>query len=206
MVSDSLNINNAGIYKKKFQKYGSGVKALRWSSYQSSVNRYRELVSDIDFSNSSLLDVGCGFGGIIPYINAKSSNFDYTGIDLLDEFITESKKRYPDYEFIQGDWVTYLDESKKDFDYILCCGALNSKVKNVEEYRKQGILKMFKNSKKACLFNMAGHYPQPRNDSPKSTIYYADAFSILEYCFTLTDKLIFRHHYNKKDFTIILFH
>ena len=87
------NQNSSKInYQKTFRKYGVGPRALRWHSKKAATQRYEQIVADIDFEGKSILDVGCGFGDIIPYISAKAKKFEYLGIDITPEFIREAKK------------------------------------------------------------------------------------------------------------------
>ncbi|MFH1706291.1 MAG: hypothetical protein ABH867_05285 [Patescibacteria group bacterium] len=81
-------------YQKSFQKYGVDSKALKWASKKATEIRYKEIVADFDFKNhkfrkrdcfafarndnkreicknKKILDVGCGFADILPYILKK---------------------------------------------------------------------------------------------------------------------------------------
>jgi SAM-dependent methyltransferase len=189
-------------YRKRLRKYGVGLKALGWHSKRAAEQRYEQLVSDIDFRGKTVLDVGCGFGDIIPYISGKTSHFEYTGVDLVPEFIGQAKKRYPKYRFIVADYFNRPPDEK--FDIVICCGALNSNVKNNLEFRKKAIKSMFEHAKEALVFNMTGKYPQPKT-SPKSNVWFAGPIQILKYCLTLSKKVILRNHYHSRDFTIVIF-
>lgn len=173
-----------------------------WNSYDSAAIRYKELVKDLDFSNKSILDVGCGFGDIIPFIFSKSISFKYTGIDLTGEFVQEAKKRYPDYKFAEGNY--FKNPLKKKFDIIICCGALNGNYgKDTLGIRKKAIKTMFNHCKEAIAFNMAGGILS--NNKKNSIIYYANSRDLLEYCIKLSRKVILCNHYHEKDFTIVIF-
>ena len=50
-------------------------------------------------NKESVLDVGCGTGDFIPYLNCKH----YTGLDIHENFITIARERFPHYEFVLGD-------------------------------------------------------------------------------------------------------
>ena len=189
-------------YQAKFREHKGSPKSLKWTSHESAVERYRQIVADVDFESRSVLDVGCGFGDIIPYISAKTQSFEYTGIDMVPEFVDLAQQRYPDYSFQVG---TYFESPlEQQFDIVLCCGALNSNMDNPIEYRKQAIATMFSHADVAVVFNMAGHHPRPKYPET-SKVYYADSQEILEFCYTLTSKVIFRQHYSKKDFTVVLY-
>ncbi|PIU78850.1 MAG: hypothetical protein COZ28_02400 [Candidatus Moranbacteria bacterium CG_4_10_14_3_um_filter_44_15] len=189
-------------YKKAFKKYKGSIKSLMYNSYDSAAIRYKELVKDLNFSNKSILDVGCGFGDIIPFIFSKSTSFKYTGIDIMKEFIQEAKKRYPEYDFVTGNY--FKNPLKKKFDIIICCGALNSNYgKKTMSFRKRAIKTMFNHCKEAVAFNMAGGISP--NNKKGSTIYYANSMDLLAYCVKLSKKIVLRNHYHEKDFTIVIF-
>ncbi len=201
-MNNAFNQAKIEEYQAKFREHKGSPKSLKWTSNESAVERYRQIVADIDFESKSILDVGCGFGDIIPYIAAETQSFKYAGIDMVPEFVELAQQRYPDHDFHVG---TYFESPlKQQFDIVLCCGALNSNMENAIEYRKQAIATMFAHANTAVVFNMAGHHPRPKYPDT-STVYYADSKEILEYCYTLTSKLILRQHYSKKDFTVVLF-
>lgn len=189
-------------YQGVFKKYGVHPKALYWTSEKAAELRYKELVADFDFEGKTILDVGCGFGDIIPYISRKTNKFDFTGVDMMPEFIQTAQKKYPEYRFILRDYFSH--PMKEKFDIIISSGALNSNFKNVYRFRKKAIKTLFDHAREAIGFNMAGFYPQPENKKGYR-VYYADSLTILKYCLSLSSKLVFRHHYHRKDFTIVIF-
>lgn len=189
-------------YQKSFEKYGVSPKSLKWASKRAAKQRYEQIVADIDFEGKSILDVGCGFGDIIPRISAKAKRFDYTGIDVTPEFIGEAKKLYFGHKFIVGNY--FAKPLKENFDVVISSGALNLNVRDNLDFRKKAIKTMFKHAKEVFVFNMAGRYPQPKTSS-KSNVWFANPLEILEYCLGLTKKVILRHHYHSRDFTIVMF-
>jgi len=194
----SIKVN----YQKKFKKYGVDPRALKWETKKAAAQRYEQIVADADFAGKSILDVGCGFGGIIPYISAKEENFNYTGVDIVPEFIRQAKKLHPSHKFAIRDY--FENPLKKNFDIVLSVGTLNSNLKDNLIFRKKAIKTMFGHAKEALVFNMAGRHPKPKT-APKSNVWFADPLEILEYCLSLTKKVILRNHYHSRDFTIVMF-
>lgn len=189
-------------YQEAFKKYGAHPKALYWASEKAAELRYKEMVTDLDFEGKTILDVGCGFGDIIPYISQKTNKFDFTGVDMVPEFIQAAQKKHPEHLFILKDYFSH--PMKEKFDIIISSGVLNSNFKNTYNFRKKAIKTLFGHTREAISFNMAGFYPQPKNKKGYK-IYYADSLIILKYCLSLSSKLIFRQHYHRKDFTIVMF-
>ncbi len=189
-------------YSKALTTYGSNsAKALRWHSYASAAKRYVELVKDLDIKDHTILDVGCGFGDIIPYLLSKHSNFTYTGMDIMPEFIEVAQQRYEGFNFVTGD---FWDKSfVKKFDYIICCGTLNGKEWTLSN-REKMIKKLFNQAEVGIAFCMIGHFPKLKAKKKNGKIGHIDALKMLKYCLKMTPKVIFRQHYHPDDFTIVL--
>lgn len=188
-------------YQNAFKKYKVHPKSLFWATKKAAEQRYKQLVADLDFEGKTVLDVGCGFGNIIPFISKKAKNFSYTGVDAVPEFIKAAQKKYPKHRFLQRDYFNHPLREK--FDVVISSGALNSNFKNPYHFRKKAIKTMFDHAREKMAFNMAGFYPQPKNKK-KYRVFFANSLIILKYCLSLSSRLIFRHHYNRKEFTIII--
>lgn len=189
-------------YQERYKKYGLDPRSLYWKKLGASHQRFRQIWAEIDFDGKSVLDVGCGFGEMGKFLSKRYKGVDYTGIDIVPEFITDAKKLYPKLKFVEGDY--FKKPIGKMFDVVIASGTLNSNVENNLEYRKKAIKTMFTHAKKVLVFNMLGGYPQPINDK-KSNVWYADSLEILKDCMSLTRRVILRHHYNPKDFTIFMY-
>lgn len=189
-------------YRRSFKKYGVDPRALQYSSSKAQEKRFRELIADIDFENKSILDVGCGFADIIPFIEAKTRNVDYTGVDIVPEFIEVCKKKYPKYKFTVVDY--FRNPLKKKVDIIITSGTLNANIKNPYEFKTEAIKVMWEHSNEIVAFNMAGGYPQPQNKKG-NRVYYADLNKIVDFCKTLTTNIIIRKAYSPNDFTVVMF-
>lgn len=189
-------------YQKGYLKYGVNYKALKWRCQKSAESRYKQIIAECDFEGKNILDVGCGFADIIPFIAKKTTRFQYTGVDITPEFIKVCMKRHPKFRFIGRDYFT--SPLKEKFDIVICSGVLNAIFDKNISYRKVAIRTLWNHAKKVLVFNMAGSHPTLPT-SEKSKIYYADSLKILDYCLNLTNRVIFRQHYSSKDFTIIMF-
>jgi trans-aconitate methyltransferase len=158
--------------------------------------------SEIDFNNKSVLDVGCGFGEMARFLKKRYKNVSYLGIDFLPEFVSRARKLHPEYKFKVGNYFT--GPLREKFDVVIASGVLNSNVNGNIEYRKKAIKIMYEHAKQVLAFNMLGSHPQPLNNS-KSNVWYADSLEILDYCLTLTRRVVLKTNYHPKDFTILMY-
>lgn len=189
-------------YQRKFTRYGVDPRSVQWKTLGASHQRFRQFWAEIDFNNKSVLDIGCGFGELARFLNKRYQNVNYTGVDIVPEFIAEARHRFPQNKFIVRDLLS--NPLTQKYDVVLASGVINSNVKNNLQYRKRAISVMFHHARQVFAFNMLGSHPQPKN-LKGSNIYYTDSLEILSYCFTLTRRVLLRHHYHPQDFTIFMY-
>lgn len=199
-------MKSLNIYKQKFKEFGVSPQALQWKSKGAAHQRFRQFWSEIDFDDKNVLDVGCGFGEMGNFLTKRYKNVTYKGVDIMSEFIENGKKIYPQLNLETAD---YFGQPKPElFDTIICSGALNSNFGTEEEnkkFRKDAIKTMFDHTTNVVAFNMLGGHPAPVNDNPESNIWYSDSLEILEYCMSLTRRVILRHQYHPSDFTVFMY-
>lgn len=190
-------------YQKNFQKFGVDPKALSWGSRGAAHQRFRQMWAEIDFNNKSVLDVGCGFGEMAKFLHKRYKNVNYTGVDIVPEFIKEAQGMHPYYSFETRDY--FNNPIEEQFDVVMASGTLNSYLGNKNiSFRKNAIKVMFEHSKKVCVFNMLGGHPAPATPEG-SNVWYADSLEILDYCMSLTRRVILRANYHPTDFTIFMY-
>ena len=186
-------------YDKAFDDYGPGPKALLWWDYRSMAIRFRELVKEVPVDGKSILDAGCGMGDLLPYLYAKSTDFNYLGIDGSEKFIEIAKKRYEGHQFKAGDPFRHPEGM---FDVVLSSGVMNGNVDSWQAKRKKMIKALWSQTGEVLAFNMAGGLKPIKHDS---LIAYADAQVIFDYCKTMSRRVVLKTDYLEKDFTIVMF-
>lgn len=190
------------IYKERFKKFGVNSKSLLWKSRGAAHQRFRQFWAEINFDNKKVLDIGCGFGEMGHFLLKSYNNVKYKGIDITPEFIENGHKLYPQLDLEIGDFHGLTKTEL--YDVVLASGVLNSNVEDNVGYRKKAIAKMFSLTNDVCAFNMLGSHPAPKNDL-KSNVWYADSLEILDYCTTLSRRVILRANYHPRDFTILMY-
>lgn len=202
-------MKSLNLYKQKFEKFGVDSRSLQWKTKGAAHQRFRQFWSEIDFDNKSVLDIGCGFGEMGNFLTKRYKNVVYKGVDIMPEFIESGKKLYPQLTLETEDFFTQTKpiNSNSKFDVLICSGALNSnfgdKQENIE-FRKNAIKRMFDDTANICAFNMSGGHPAKEN-SIENNIWYADSLEILEYCMSLTRRVILKQNYHPTDFTIFMY-
>lgn len=203
MAKDSNEIKKQ--YQEKFEKYGVDPRSLFWKGKGAAHQRFRQMWAEIDFNNKSVLDIGCGFGEMAKFLDKRYENVRYTGVDIVPEFVNNAREKFPHHTFHALDYFENPIEEK--FDIVMASGTLNSNFGTKEDnmvFRKKAIKVMFEHTNKVMVFNMLGAHPQLENED-ENNVWYADSLEILDYCLSLTRRVLLRHHYHPMDFTVFLY-
>ena len=190
-------------YQELYTQFGNSPKSLGWHKGKQFL-RFHQLTSDWDLNNSSILDVGCGFGDFIKYLSFLSANdYQYTGVDIVDEFIVEAKKYFnqENIDFIKADFLPL--EMQKSFDYVIASGTFNFKIEGINgyDYIYQNMKKMFAMSNKAISIDFITDkvdivHPHNFNSSPEK---------ILEMAYSLSRNVILKNNYFPFEFSITIY-
>lgn len=173
--------------------------ALGWKNFYSQQARFAMLEGIGDMNNCSLLDVGCGHGDLRAYLDDLYPKMRYIGIDFMDEFLSEAIERYghlPETAFFYGDYFT---AELPHTDYVLASGSLNYHSSD-PDFIYSAIAKLFATCRIALGFNLLS-----KVDAPGGILVAYDAKIILNYCKTLSDKVILHEGYADDDFTVWMY-
>jgi SAM-dependent methyltransferase len=150
-------------YARAFAEHGATAKGVDWNLQEDVDVRYGKMLEVFrkDFydgpARPSLLDVGCGWGGLLQYAQARNAHFDYTGIDIVDEMIKHGRGAYPGARFLLGD-VMDAGAAGGPYDFVVCSGILTLKLKlsamEMERYAKRLIVRMFELCRHGIAFNL----------------------------------------------------
>ena len=102
-----------------------------WNGQESHFLRFEQLVKILQLDcKFSILDYGCGFGSLIQFLSTKNYLFDYTGFDISNEMLSNGKKSFPGFRF-----VDQIDG--ENFDFTIANGIFNVRLDTgIEDWKK----------------------------------------------------------------------
>jgi SAM-dependent methyltransferase len=197
-------------YGQKFEEHGPTSKGVDWGKEEDVKIRYDKMLAVIDEGDLSgeapvsLLDVGCGFGGLFAYAKDKSIILDYTGIDVCENMIRYATDNVNDAKFYCEDIL----ESRTDltFDYVVCNGILTQKlsvgIKDMDRYAHLLIRRMYELCNKGIAFNIM----TTKVNFMVDNLYYRNPVELFGYCFSeITNKIRIDHAYPLYEYTMYLY-
>jgi SAM-dependent methyltransferase len=192
-------------YSKRILEHGATPQGVDWNGEESQNIRFHQLmkVAETEESNFSLLDFGCGYGGMLDYLNlVYGERLSYTGLDISSEMIKEAKKLYLN----KG---VFFESLPADFraDYLVASGVFNVRQDTPDDQWWEYIIKTLDQfdqlSTKGFAFNILTSY----SDKPfmRDYLYYANPERLFGYCKTHYSKQVaLLHDYPLYEFTILV--
>lgn len=194
-------------YAQRYKNFARTSQTLgRGSEFQQEY-RFLQVVKNVDFTNKSVLDIGCGFGDLFSFFKNKQVKVShYCGLDISEDLLNEGKTTHPDGEFILGN---FLEKEEVLGDVGVMLGVLNENLQGrVEhfEYSKNAIKQAFSLVRETLVVdflsaNLTPNYP--KDDSA----YYHSPMKTLNFALKLTGNARIIHNYKpipQKEFLLIL--
>jgi SAM-dependent methyltransferase len=154
-----------------------------------------------ELQNTKILDVGCGFGHMLDYLQAWDIKAQYTGIDICPEFIDIARQRHPEADFRLLNIIEA--DIKEKWDWVFLAGALNyaTDMPLWWNYVKKMIKRMYDLSTQGVAVDFLSSYV----DFKKEHAFHPQPEKIFSFAKTLTRRVALRHDYMPYNFTIFLY-
>ncbi len=188
-------------HRQRIAAFSDGtVEALGWKGEESQRKRF-EIISKLgDFNESSILDLGCGYGDLKRHLDQNFSNFKYLGIDHMPEFIKKAQKQYKNKANTHFLNVDFSKAILPKMDFVVASGALSYHSDNPNFYFEM-IRKFYHAAHKAIAFNMINESHLKRN----GLLTGHKEQQVLAYCKTLSSRVKLIKDYFEGDFTIFIY-
>lgn len=172
---------------------------LGYRSTDSQILRFQGLLHWGNFSDSTILDLGCGYGDLKLFLDQHAQNFTYLGLDFIKEFIVRAQERYGNLantHFLQSD---FLNAGLPEVDIIVASGSLNYRSTN-PYHPWECINRMWEAANKGIAFNLLD-----ANYFENDTILCGyDRVKVLSFCKYLDPDTQIFSGYLPDDFTVLM--
>lgn len=190
-------------YENNMKTASKDFQVLGWESQEAQQTRFDILISNIELGGKRLLDVGCGLGNLLEYINLKGIDINYTGVDVLPEMISRAKAKNLKGTFKCVDIFKENPFKEKSFDVIYASGIFNLNLGNNREFLSNALKLFMELSGKYLCFNLL-HSNSP---SKEEAYYYFSPEEIPdiieEACGDRGMEVRIIEQYLQNDFTVI---
>jgi|688.fasta_scaffold326270_4 SAM-dependent methyltransferase len=170
--------------------------SVAWSNRESQYTRFDALFQIGVTENDSILDLGCGLGHMVDYLEQKNfSTKNYNGVDINPSYIIYAIQRKPGVNFSTGEIFDIQDK----YDYILGSGVFTVRMPLDEIF--SAIDASLNISKKGVAFNFLN---KEYLDIPEFNSFVPEEFyALIKKRYTKT-KLVLDYLGNE-DFTVYIY-
>ena len=186
-------------HRQRIKEYGVGSPgALGWLP-DGQLIRFEVLSQIGDLAYCSVLDVGCGYADLYPFLKQRFAGVQYHGIEQMPELLALARARYghaPDVTLTTGD---FLRAPLPPSDYVLASGSLNYR-QRPPRFIYEAIEKLFAGCRLGLGFNLLCREPVGGG----SLASYSPA-DIVAFCETLAPKVVLLEGYWEGDFTVFMY-
>ena len=187
-------------YDRLLDVYSKDHEVAGWGSAESQEARFKILMEIGSLSGRTVLDVGCGPGSLLGYLEDQGIVCSYVGVDINPRMIERARRQFPRGVFDSLDLLA-RNQKLPRVDYVLSSGVLNLRQRNQPRFVHLFVRRMYEMARVGVGFNMLSTKADFLNPSE----YYAEPGQLLEFCLTLTRRVVLRHDYMPHDFTIYLY-
>lgn len=200
---DTLLNEVADYYSAKLKDHGMTAKGVDWSSADSQILRFEQLLrilrGDEEFS---LNDLGCGYGALLRHLQPKYPRFSYMGVDVSEAMIAAASRDAPAHAaFHLG------SEPPAVADYSVASGIFNVRLSQSESdwaaYMHATVDVLDRSSSKGFAFNCLTSYSD--SDKMRPDLHYADPCYWFDLCKRKYSRNVaLLHDYGLYEFTILV--
>ena len=152
--------------------------------------------------DSSVLDVGCGYGDLRSFLREQGWQGKYMGIDIVPALLQEARIRHPDAEFRELDGSAGLG-GLPPHDFVIASGLMNLELPGGgnEAHIRNFMACMFQHARVAVSID----FMSSMVDFKHPDAWHTDPAWALQSAFTLTRRVVLRADYMPYEFCLIMY-
>lgn len=204
MIADEAHRSTIEHFTGLVQKFGQDPRAHDWGSRESQELRFRVLLGALGArigAGTRILDVGCGQGDLLAYLQKQHPGVAYEGIDITPAMIEVAQRRFPDANFRCADLLADAPAETPRYDLVLASGIFYMRQSAPLDHMLSMARRFFALSCNAVAFNSLSAYATNQDRGE----FYADPADVVRACRAITPWVTLRHDYHPRDFTVHLF-
>lgn len=171
----------AGYYSGRLAEHGTTARGVDWRDEASQQARFDALLRLIADPSASLLDLGCGYGALLPHARARGFRGAYLGTDVSEAMVEAARGLNgadPDARFELG------QVPAEPVDYAVASGIFNVRLSHDtaawQAYMEETVGAMDAGTRRGFAFNCLTSYSDA--DRMRADLHYADPLAWFDRC------------------------
>ena len=189
-------------YRKRISEHGATFESLNSGNEQKQAIRHWVHASALRGSRPSILEVGCGLGSFLKYLNTQGRDCSYSGYDIVPEYVAECQRLHPQANF--GVRNIFLDGIDGRYDTVVMSQVLNNRYQRSNNMRvmHRALELAFEHTSVSVSVDMMSTYVDFRDPD----LFYYSPEEIFRVARAIAPRVVVRHDYRAFEFCVQLFH
>ncbi len=193
-------------YEGKLAAHGATARGVDWKDAASQTKRFEQLLRAVGIDRSiprcTILDFGCGWGALLPFLRERGFEGSYTGYDRSPAMVAEARRIH---EGVPGATFTSEWESVGPAEFVVASGVFNVRLGASDAqwlaYVIDTLAAMNARATSGWAANFLTSYSD--EDHKRPDLYYTDPATIFEWCKRSASRWVcLLHDYDLYEFTI----
>ena len=207
MAEDATTIlgDVARYYTSKLEEHGTTARGVDWNGEASQTLRFDQLLRIVNVAGRfSINDLGCGYGALLDYLDARGFEVNYTGIDVSAEMAPPAH----DASKVGRTQTSSAPRAQiGEADYSVASGIFNVRMEWLDaewrDYIEATLDLLDAASRRGFSFNCLTSYSDA--SKMRDELYYADPCVLFDLCKRRYSKSVaLLHDYELYEFTILV--
>jgi SAM-dependent methyltransferase len=189
-------------YRERIATHGVTFDSMCSGSPEKQWVRHSVHVDALRNPNPSILDIGCGLGQFYVHLQTRQIACQYTGYDIVDEYISQCQTLYPESHFeARNIFEQGIDGM---YDTVVMSQVLNNRYQDSDNMQvmAQALQLAFDHTQVSVSVDMMSSFV----DFQSNELYYYNPADILAIARKITKRVVIRHDYRPFEFCVQLFH
>lgn len=187
-------------YRRRIARFGTAAASLNSGGEEK--QRVRHLVhATALLDGTNVLDIGCGLGAFYDFLRARGKTCDYTGYDIVPEYIDSCREAHPEADFAVRNVLA--EGIQGAYDSVVISQAFNNRYHHSDNVQivKNILTLAFQHARISVSMDMMSTYVDYRDED----LFYYSPEEIFRFAKTLTRRVLLRHDYRPFEFCVQLF-
>ncbi|AYG46028.1 class I SAM-dependent methyltransferase [Pseudomonas sp. Leaf58] len=207
-MSTNILQDVADYYSSRIRAHGATPEGVDWNGSASQQLRFAQLLKLVPVNEQqegfSLIDVGCGYGALLAWLQARGVTVDYHGYDVSEQMIAAARQQHPASATV---CFEVAESASRQADYAVASGIFNvcqaTPRATWEAYIADVLRTMDACSRKGFAFNCLTSYSDP--PFMRDYLYYGDPCFYFDLCkTTYSREVALLHDYGLYEFTLLV--
>jgi len=204
IFSQMNSLNDSGLifryHRDMISEHGADSSlALGWSERSDQLVRFGVLANIADLNGHSVLDAGCGYADLLPFLTERyPALLSYCGVELIPELVDAAISRYGHLAHAGFISRSFLSSNLATADYVLASGSLNYGSSD-PGFIFKAITFLYEHCRLGLGFNLL------RSIAQNGLLIAYPPELILDHCRSLSNRVVFTDGYADEDFTVFIY-